>query len=85
MILAWWRRGKSEWRRWRGKKGGREGEGRTLPLPSIGEEEVGRVEERLKDLEMELEGMTGTCRSKGGRREQRREGGREGGREGAYV
>jgi len=42
-------------------------------LPSVGEEEVYKVEERMRDLWIELEGTTGTCV-----REGRRKGGREG-------
>ncbi|KAM3575708.1 hypothetical protein VYU27_002328 [Nannochloropsis oceanica] len=42
-----------------GEEGGGGG-GRTLPLPSVGEEEVYKVEERMRDLWIELEGTTGT-------------------------
>jgi len=58
-----------------GRKEGREdgmeeGGERMLVVPAVGEEEVGRVEGQVKELEAELAGMTG----KGGR-----EGGRMGG------
>ena len=47
------------------EEGAEEGE-RMLVLPAVGEEEVGRVEGQVKELEAELAGMTSTFGREGG-------------------